>query len=79
MPTYAVEIYLGDNKNVDKGGIWPLPLNIPADLLIKAKKMPVYLILNPTQIQPLGWPLKLIAKYQKGVGNSYMSLYQVIK
>lgn len=78
LPTYAVEIYLGDNTNVEKGGIWPVPADIPAFLLADAAKMPTYMIFNQTQVVPSGWPVKLIAKYQKGVGNSYISLYQVI-
>lgn len=78
LPTYAVEIYLGDNKNVDKRGIWPPPKEIPTDLLEKAQAMPVYFIFNQEQNPPQNWPLGLIARYQKGVGNSYLSLYQVI-
>lgn len=77
LPTYAVEIYLGDNRNIDKRGIWPLTQDIPQDLLEKAKKMPVYFVFNQSLNPPLGWPLKFIAKYQKGIGDSYMSLYQV--
>lgn len=78
LPTYAVEIYLGDNKNVDKSGIWPLPKDgIPKDLQEKSKAMPVYFIFNQTQNPPNGWPITFIARYQKGIGNSYMSLYQV--
>lgn len=78
LPTYAVEIYLGDNKNVDKRGIWPLPKEFPPDLLEKVKVMPVYFIFNQTQEPPSDWPLKLIARYQKGVGNSYLRLYQIL-
>lgn len=78
LPTYAVEIYLGDNKNVDKKGIWPVPSIIPQDLLDKAKLMPVYFISDQTQIPPPGWPLELVAKYQKGIGNSYMFFYRVV-
>lgn len=77
LPTYAVEIYLGEKKNIGKRGIWPLPEKIPSDLLQKAKTMPVYLILNPTQNAPSGWPLKLIARYQKGISSTYLSLYQI--
>lgn len=76
VPTLAVEIYLGENKNIDKRGIYPLPPQIPPDLLTRAKTMPVYVILNQTQMAP-NWPLKFIAKYQKGIGNSFMSIYQV--
>lgn len=78
LPTYGVEIYLGDNKNVDKRGIWPLPKEgIPADLIEKAKTIPVYFIFNQTQTFPDNWPITFITRYQKGTGNSYMNLYQV--
>lgn len=76
LPTYAVEIYLGDNTNVEKGGIWPVPDQIPQDLLDKAKKMDTYMIFYQMPTKPL-WPLSLIAQYRKGVGNVYMRLYKV--
>lgn len=80
LPTYMVEIYLGDNRNVDKRGIWPLPPEIPQDIVEKAKKMPVYVVFNQTQPHEVPtWPIKFIAKYQKGIGDSYMSLFQVDK
>lgn len=78
LPTFAVEIYLGDNKNVEKRGLWPIPANIPQDLADKAKLMPVYFIFNQSQTPPANWPLKLITRYQKGKGNSYLSLYEVL-
>ncbi len=77
LATYTVEIYLGDNKNVDKRGIYPLPEKIPSDLVERAAKMPVYLVINDSQKPPPSWPLKLIARYQKGIGNYYMGLYEV--
>ena len=79
LPTYAVEIYLGDRTNVEKRGIWPVPQDIPEDLLKRAKTMPVYFIFNQTQTPPPGWPIRLIVRYQKGVEGSYISLYQVEK
>lgn len=78
LPTYAVEIYLGDNRKVEKRGIYPIPPDIPEDLLLMAKKMPVYFIFNQSQTPPISWPLRFIAKYQKGIANSYMSLYEVL-
>ena len=78
LPTYAVEIYLGENKNIDKRGIWPIHDNIPPDLVEKAKQMPVYFIFNQTSNPPFGWPVRLIAKYQKGAGNAWLSIYQVV-
>lgn len=77
LPTYAIEIYLGDNRNVEKGGLWPLPQATPPDLLEKAKKEDVYMIFDQTQNVPNGWNGQLIAKYRKGVGNSFMSLYKI--
>lgn len=78
LPTFAIEIYLGNNKNIEKRGIWPLPSQIPEDLIIKTKSMPVYFIFNESQYPPPEWPLKFIDRYQKGIGDSYMSLYEVV-
>ncbi len=78
LPTYATEIYLDEVKNIKKRGIWPTPAEIPEDLVKKAKTMRVFYVLNDSREAPVGWPVKLIAKYQKGIGNSYMSLYEVI-
>jgi len=78
LPTYAMEIYLDENKNIEKRGIWPLPKDIPEDLVKRAKNMPVYLVLNDSAMPPAGWPVKLIDKFQKGIGDSYMSLYEVV-
>lgn len=77
LATYTIEIYLGDNKNIDKRGIYPLPPDIPNDLVERAQKMPVYLVINDSQKPPVKWPLKLIARYQKGIGDYYMGLYEV--
>jgi len=84
LPTYAIEIYLGDNRNVEKAGVWPLPDEVPKDLVEKAKKMPVYFVFNSTQVYKNNtrhglWPMDLIAKYQKGTGDTYMSLYKIRK
>lgn len=83
LPTYAVEIYLGDSKNVEKHGIWPIPQDIPKDLVEKAKDMSSFFIFNQSQIDrdnlpQKNWPMRLISKYQKGIGDSYISLYQII-
>lgn len=78
LPTYATEIYLDHNKNIEKRGIWPVPTVIPEDLVERAKKQRVFVVFNETQTPP-AWPIKLVAKYQKGIGNSYMSIYEVIQ
>lgn len=76
LPTYAVEIYLGDNTNVEKGGIWPVPDQIPQDLLDKAKHMDVYMIFYQIPTKPL-WPLYLVGQWRKGIGHVYLRLYKV--
>ncbi len=78
VPTLALEIYLGGDMNLEKRGIYPVPQTIPKDLLMKAKTMPVYMVFEQTQTPPVGWPLKFVTKYQKGIGNWYMSIYQVL-
>lgn len=77
LPTYAMEIYLNNNKNIEKRGIYPLPEFIPQDLKDRASYMPVYVVFNDSEIPPSLWPLKPIAKYQKGIGDRHLSIYQV--
>lgn len=80
LPTYSVEIYLGDNKNVDKRGIYPVPSTMPQDLIEKSKQMPVFLFVSNQkefEKQLTAWPIKLIVQYRKGVGDSFSKLYKV--
>lgn len=80
LPTYSVEIYLGENKNVDKRGIYPVPSTIPKDLIEKSKTMPVFIFVsNQREFEESikTWPLKLIVQYKKGIGNSYSKLFIV--
>ena len=80
LPTYAVEIYLGDDKNVDKMGIYPVPKKIPEDIDKKAKTMPVY-VFTSNQMEfddnVKVWPVKELMSYKKGAGDSYSRLYRV--
>lgn len=77
LPTSSVEIYLGDNKNVERRGIWPIPSEMPEDLVRKSKKMSVFFISYQMEKIPSTWPLTLISQYRKGTSNVYTSLYQV--
>jgi hypothetical protein len=77
VPTLGIEIYLDGDKNIEKRGIYPVPTNIPKDLIEKAKEMPTFMVFEQTQVAPPGWPLKFVTKYQKGIGDIYMSIYQV--
>lgn len=80
LPTYTTEIYLGDNKNIEKRGVYPVPDKIPSDLIEKAKIMPVYVFFsNQHEFEQSikTWPIKLIVEYKKGVGDSFSRLYKV--
>ncbi len=76
LPTYAVEIYLGDNPNIQKRGMWPITEEMPEDILAKAKTMPTFVVFNNSRFPPPKWPLSFVTKYQKGIGNFYMSVYK---
>ncbi len=65
MP-YSVEIALVTNPNVTIKGIWPLPEELPAEVMEKVKSEPIYMILNETQEAPPAWHMELLATYQKG-------------
>lgn len=81
LPTYAMEIYLDENKNIEKRGIFPVPEDIPKDLLEKARFMPVYVFMsNQKEFEKnqKNWPIKLIVEYRKGKGDAFTHLYEVI-
>lgn len=85
MPT-ALEIYLGENKNITLQGYWPVENTPPEELLEKAKKMPTYILFYQPCTQcprigeaPLTWPVKEVARYNKGNGDSSLRIYQVMQ
>ena len=76
LPTTAAQIYLEKNDRVRRISFEPVPAEIPQEFLEQAKTIPVYLLLNQAQSPP-PWPLTLVARYQKGRGIVYASLYKV--
>lgn len=70
------EIYLGTNKNVEIHGFWPVS-EVPEILIKSANDHPTYLVFKESQDIPKSWPLTLIAKYRRGLGNTYLYFYQV--
>jgi len=70
------EIYLGNNKNVEIYGFWPV-FEVPEILIKKSKHYPTFLIFKEKQNIPSDWPLDLIAKYRRGKGNTYLLFYEV--
>lgn len=75
---YSLEIYFADDPNVHIVGIWPLPTIFPASIAQAASIDPTYLVLNESQMAPVGWPLELIGTYQKGNRiDRHLRFYQV--
>lgn len=82
LPKYATEIYLGDNKNVERRepGIYPVPGEIPKDILEKAKIMPTYIFSSNQEefdSQAARWPIEKVLEYRKGIGGAHTRLYVV--
>ena len=73
----AVLFLLEKNPNIQTRGIYPLPAQVPPDLVKKAKTMLVYYVFNDSEDAPQGWPVTLVAKYQKGIGDRHLSIYQI--
>jgi len=75
---YAFEIYLNDNKDIDIHGIWPVPNEIPSDMVNSALDHATYFVMYQSQTPPALWRLEKIAEYQKGLNkDSTMRLYRV--
>lgn len=76
---YAIEIYLVDKPNISIHGLWPIPENIPTDIVVSALDHPTFFVLNQTQVPPSGWHLELINEYQKGNRvDRKLRLYRVL-
>ena len=78
MP-FALNIYLYSNNNVHISSYWPLdPDSLPQEIFDIAMTQKTYVIFYQTKKEPTNPNLKLVARYQKGKGNSYMRIYEVI-
>ena len=77
---YALNIYFFNKNNVHIYSYWPLDVDkLPDQILDFAQKgNKTYLIYYQTRKEITNPNLRLIARYQQGVGDSYMRLYQVI-
>lgn len=75
---FALNIYFYNNKNVHVYSFWPVDTNkIPGQIQDLSKKQKTYFVFNQNQ-QIINNPnLKLIKSYQKGIGKSFMRLYEV--
>lgn len=73
----AFELYLHDNKNIRMQGYWPVN-EVPQELLENAKRYDTFLVFKEREEVPPEWPLKLIAKFPRGIGKTHLQMYQVL-
>lgn len=80
---YALDIYLGNNKNITTKGYWPIEENIPEEVITKSFSMSTYFIFyQPCPncqfigLAPKSWPLELIKQFKKS-DVAYLSIYKV--
>jgi len=75
---YGLQIYFPDNKNLHIEGFWPVDeKKLPQQILDASQNNITYFIFNEYQGEILNPRLLFVAKYRKGIGNSYMRLYEV--
>lgn len=75
---YALQIYFYGQPNIHIIGFWPVNADdLPQQILDISRSQPTYFVFNENQRDITNPRLKLIGKYQKGVGASYMRFYQV--
>ena len=73
----ALELYLGENKNIKIIPYWPVN-EVPNELLVLAQSQEVYLVFKEKQNIPQEWPLILVNQYQRGNGETYMKFFRVL-
>lgn len=74
---HALEIYLVNNPNITIKGIWPVPTEMPEEILSSARQMPTFLVMNRDQ-EERQWGMELIFSIQKGLRKDRsLRLYEV--
>lgn len=74
---HALELYLGENRNVTTKAFWPME-EFPPELRDDARKIPTYLVFKERQTIPPDWPIMLISQYRRGDSDSYMRFFRVV-
>ncbi len=75
---YALMVYFYENPNIHIYSYWPVSAgNLPQQIVDFSKSHQTYFIYNFTQVPITDKHAQLIAKFQKGTGDSYMRLYEV--
>lgn len=77
---FSLNIYFYRNNNVHIIAYWPVNSDkLPEQIMTTVKTQKTYFVFNENQKTVQNPHLKLIQKYKKGIGNSYMRLYEVIQ
>lgn len=83
---YALELYLVKNPNITLLGFWPTDFTLPKSVVDAREKMPTYFIFYQpcNECKSIGeppptWPVSLVAKYKRGIGSTYFSIYKIDK
>lgn len=77
---FALQIYFYNEPNIQIVGYWPVN-EIPKQVIDATKTKRTFFVFNEKQNLSefeSSFNLKLIGKYQKGKGDSYMRLYEVV-
>lgn len=75
---YALNVYFFGQQNVQILGFWPVDSqNLPQPVLDAANNVKTYFVFNENQKEINNERLKLVAKFQKGSGKSFMRVYEV--
>lgn len=76
---FALNVYFYADENIHIYPYWPVNANnLPTQILETAKSKKTYFIFYQNQEKITNPQLKLISSYQKGIGNSYMRLFEVL-
>ena len=63
----------------DEWGSWPVDTNsLPPQVIDQAQSSKTYFVFNENQKEITNRNLKFIIKFQKGKGNSFMRLFEII-
>jgi len=75
---YALQIYFYGQTNPKVDGYWPVDTdNLPQKVLDIARTQKTYLIFNENQKEIKSSHLNFIVKYKKGIGGTYLRLYEI--
>lgn len=74
---FVYEIYLKKNENVIIKSYWPLS-QVPDELISLSREYPTYIVFKESQNIPDSWPLKLINKYRRGKGKTYLLFFEIV-